>query len=136
MAATQPRRFPRAVMGRCQAGRRCIHGDVGPTVACSAGSAPAACDDQIRGQPAAQIHIFTRPPPYPVGIGVAVVVEPGSDVLCAPLVESDCGGPYVEFLFEYADQLALFDRLVRVRGSTSRFGAWLGENLCRQLLGG
>jgi AcrR family transcriptional regulator len=32
---------------------------------------------------------------------------------------------------------ALFDRLVRVRGwSTSRFGQWLGENLCRQLLGG
>lgn len=32
---------------------------------------------------------------------------------------------------------ALFDRLVRVRGwSTSRFGAWLGENLCRQLLDG
>jgi len=32
---------------------------------------------------------------------------------------------------------ALFDRLVRVRGwSTSRFGEWLGENLCRQLLDG
>jgi AcrR family transcriptional regulator len=31
----------------------------------------------------------------------------------------------------------LFDRLVRVRGwSTSRFGEWLGENLCRQLLDG
>jgi AcrR family transcriptional regulator len=32
---------------------------------------------------------------------------------------------------------ALFDRLVRVRGwSASRFGVWLGENLCRQLLAG
>jgi AcrR family transcriptional regulator len=36
-----------------------------------------------------------------------------------------------------ATDAALFDRLVRVRGwSTSRFGEWLGENLCRQLLGG
>jgi AcrR family transcriptional regulator len=32
---------------------------------------------------------------------------------------------------------ALFDRLVRVRGwSTRRFADWLGQNLCRQLLGG
>lgn len=32
---------------------------------------------------------------------------------------------------------ALFDRLVRVRGWTAaRFGEWLAENLCRQLLGG
>ncbi|MGX9791953.1 TetR/AcrR family transcriptional regulator [Mycobacterium sp. MMS18-G62] len=32
---------------------------------------------------------------------------------------------------------ALFDRLVRIRGwSTSRFGEWLGESLCRQLLDG
>jgi AcrR family transcriptional regulator len=31
----------------------------------------------------------------------------------------------------------LFDRLVRVRGwSMRRFGEWLGENLCRQLLDG
>lgn len=36
-----------------------------------------------------------------------------------------------------ATDAALFDRLVRVRGwSTSRFGEWLGENLCRQLLRG
>ena len=36
-----------------------------------------------------------------------------------------------------ATDAALFDRLVRVRGwSTGRFGEWLGENLCRQLLGG
>jgi AcrR family transcriptional regulator len=36
-----------------------------------------------------------------------------------------------------ATDAALFDRLVRVRGwSTRRFGQWLGENLCRQLLGG
>jgi AcrR family transcriptional regulator len=36
-----------------------------------------------------------------------------------------------------ATDAALFDRLVRVRGwSNSRFGEWLGENLCRQLLGG
>ena len=36
-----------------------------------------------------------------------------------------------------ATDTALFDRLVRVRGwSTGRFGEWLGENLCRQLLGG
>jgi AcrR family transcriptional regulator len=36
-----------------------------------------------------------------------------------------------------ASDAALFDRLVRLRGwSTSRFGQWLGENLCRQLLGG
>jgi AcrR family transcriptional regulator len=36
-----------------------------------------------------------------------------------------------------ATDAALFDRLVRVRGwSASRFGEWLGKNLCRQLLGG
>lgn len=36
-----------------------------------------------------------------------------------------------------ATDAALFDRLVRVRGwSTSRFGEWLGENLCRQLVRG
>jgi AcrR family transcriptional regulator len=36
-----------------------------------------------------------------------------------------------------ATDAALFDRLVRIRGwSVSRFGEWLGENLCRQLLGG
>lgn len=36
-----------------------------------------------------------------------------------------------------ATDAALFDRLVQIRGwSTSRFGQWLGENLCRQLLGG
>jgi AcrR family transcriptional regulator len=36
-----------------------------------------------------------------------------------------------------ATDAALFDRLVRVRGwSTTRFGEWLGENLCRQLLSG
>jgi AcrR family transcriptional regulator len=32
---------------------------------------------------------------------------------------------------------SLFDRLVRMRGwSTDRFSDWLGQNLCRQLLGG
>jgi AcrR family transcriptional regulator len=36
-----------------------------------------------------------------------------------------------------ATDAALFDRLVRVRGwSTTRFGEWLGETLCRQLLRG
>jgi AcrR family transcriptional regulator len=36
-----------------------------------------------------------------------------------------------------ATDAALFDRLVRVRGwSIRRFGEWLGENLCRQLLRG
>jgi AcrR family transcriptional regulator len=36
-----------------------------------------------------------------------------------------------------ATDTALFDRLVRVRGwSTARFGQWLGETLCRQLLSG
>jgi AcrR family transcriptional regulator len=36
-----------------------------------------------------------------------------------------------------ATDAALYDRLVRIRGwSTRRFGEWLGENLCRQLLGG
>jgi AcrR family transcriptional regulator len=36
-----------------------------------------------------------------------------------------------------ATDAALFDRLVRVRGwSTARFGEWLGETLCRQLLRG
>ena|SRR5829696_1900155 len=36
-----------------------------------------------------------------------------------------------------ATDAALFDRLVRVRGwSTGRFGEWLGESLCRQLVRG
>jgi hypothetical protein len=36
-----------------------------------------------------------------------------------------------------ATDAALYDRLVQVRGwSTRRFGEWLGENLCRQLLDG
>ncbi len=53
------------------------------------------------------------------------------------VLTADLTGQEAVDLAWLATDAVLFDRLVRVRGwSTSRFGQWLGENLCRQLLGG